>query len=106
MADDRARLSRHLWETHYPGAARGWNLTLSYAEMLSRHLARFWERRYQAADAEFDRQHPPLPLRWENWREATEREKRKKEFLAPSMRNLDRARARTRDIICLEASRA
>ncbi len=70
-------------------------------ELLSRHLARFWERRYRAAFAAFDQMEPPLPVRWDNWRQANEREKRKNVFLSPVKRNLGRARARTRDIICL-----
>lgn len=75
-------------------------------ELLSRHLARFWERRYQAAYAAFDQLDPALPVRWDNWREANAREQRKRDFLRPWMRNLNRARARTRDIICFKHEHA
>ena len=84
----------------------GSNPTLiSEIEALSRHLARFWERRYRAAFAAFDAQDPPLPVKWENWREVTAREKRKQDFIRDSLIALQRARSRTRDIICLEHER-
>ena len=72
---------------------------MSDCEALSRHLARFWLRRYQAALREFDQLEAPLPVRWDNWREANAQEKRKQDFLWRWKRNLERARARTRAIL-------
>ncbi len=69
-------------------------------ERLARHLARVWERRYQAAMAEFDKAHPPFPTEWRTWRRAKVREKYRDEHLRPHLAMLQRARGRVRDMIC------
>ena len=55
---------------------------------------------WQRATAEFDAMDPPLPVRWDNWREANTREKRKREATADAAAALDAARTNFRTLLC------
>ena len=61
---------------------------------------------WQEAGRRFDLADPELPVRWDNWREAKAREKRRKAFLKDAARRLDEARQRARDIICRQLAEA
>lgn len=60
---------------------------------------------YQKASRDFDAAEPPLPYRWDNWREAEAREKRKKAAIKPAVDRLDAAREAFARGNCLRARR-
>lgn len=55
---------------------------------------------WQRAGARFDRLEPPLPVRWDNWREAQARDARKRAFRAREAAALESAREHYRDLLC------
>lgn len=59
---------------------------------------------WQRASAEFDALEPPLPVRWDNWREAKAREKRKRAATADAAAALEAARANFRLLICRQSN--
>lgn len=58
---------------------------------------------YQRQFAEFDRTDPPLPVRWDNWREAKARDQRCRAALRDVCQRLDHARKQYRRGICQRA---
>ena len=55
---------------------------------------------YQDRLALFSEVDPPLPVRWDNWREAGDRAKRRARFVRAALKELGAARDRFRRALC------